>query len=332
MSPVSADLLAPLRLVVGDEGLLVSRAVSAVVAAARVADPQAEVHDAPAADVTAGVLAELVSPSLFGGRRLVILREGQDAGKDTVAAVIGQASDLAPEVTLVVTHLGGAKGKALAEGLTKAGAVVVSCARLRRPSERVAFVRDEVRAAGGTIDEAAVQALLEAVGTDLRELASACGQLVSDTGGSVDAAAVARYHRGRAEVTGFAVADSALVGDIAGALSSLRWALSLGVDPVPIADAIADGIRTVSRVAAAGRGNPSAVAGALKMPPWKVERAQRQGRGWSAEGLGRAMRLAADLNADVKGSAGDPVYALERTLLAIAGERIPADPARNAYA
>jgi DNA polymerase III delta subunit len=80
--------------------------------------------------------------------------------------------------------------------------------------------------------------------------------------------------------------------------------------PVPIADAIADGVRTVSRVAAAPRANAYSVAGDLRMPPWKVERAQRQARGWSAAGLGRAMRVAATLNADVKGNASDPVYAL----------------------
>ncbi len=317
-----SDLLAPLRLVAGDEELLVARAVTAVLSAARAADPDAEVHDLPAAEITAGGLAELLSPSLFGGRRVVVVRDGQDATKDVAAALLAQAADLPAEVTLVVTHAGGAKGKGLADSLTKAGAVVVLCARLRRPSERLSFVREEVRGAGGSIDEAAAQALLDAVGADLRELSSACAQLVSDTGGAVDVAAVARCHRGRAEVTGFAVADHALVGDVAGALSLLRWALSLGVDPVPIADAVADGIRTVSRVAAVRQANGYALAAALKLPVWKVERAQRQARRWSADSLGRAMGLAADLNADVKGVAGDPRYALERAVLAVAAERM----------
>jgi len=318
---MSAELLAPLRLIAGDEELLVSRAITEVFAAARADDAQAELHQLVAGELTAGGLAELVSPSLFGGRRVVVVRDGQDAAKDVVAALLAHAADLAPDVTLVVTHLGGAKGKALADGLARAGAVVVLCGKLRRPSERVSFVRQEVRAAGGSIDEAGAQALLDAVGTDLRELASACAQLVSDTDGAIDGAAVARCHRGRAEVTGFAVADNALVGDVAGALSSLRWALSLGVDPVPIADALADGIRTVSRVASARRSGSPALAAALRMPVWKVERAQRQARGWSADSLGRAMGLAADLNADVKGQAGDTRYALERAVLAIAAER-----------
>ena len=47
------------------------------------------------------------------------------------------------------------------------------------------------------------------VGSDLREISAVVAQLVGDTGGSIDAAAVSAYHRGRAEVTGFAVADQA---------------------------------------------------------------------------------------------------------------------------
>lgn len=315
------NLLAPLHLVHGEEEFLVARAVAGIIAAARAADAEAEIHDLAASEIAPGGLAQLMSPSLFGGLRVVVARDAEDVGKDFSAALLAQAADLADGVTLVITLGGGARGRTLADGMTTAGAVVVACNRPRRPSERLSFVREEVRAAGGTIEESAAQVLLEAVGNDLRELASACSQLVSDTGGGIDAVAVARCFRGRAEVTGFTVADSALAGDLAGALSALRWALSLGVDPVPIADAIADGVRTVSRVAAAPRANAYSVAGDLRMPPWKVERAQRQARGWSAAGLGRAMRVAATLNADVKGNASDPVYALERAVLGIAGGR-----------
>lgn len=58
--------------------------------------------------------------------------------------------------------------------------------------------------------------MINAIGSDLRELASACSQLVADTGGAVDAVAVRRYHSGKAEVKGFDIADKAVVGDVAG--------------------------------------------------------------------------------------------------------------------
>jgi DNA polymerase-3 subunit delta len=117
------------------------------------------------------------------------------------------------------------------------------------------------------------------------------------------------------------VADAALVADLAGALEALRWALHVGVDPVPIADALADGVRTVARVAGAGRGNANQLAASLGMPPWKVERAQRQARGWTPEGLVRAMQVAAECNAEVKGGSDDRGYALERAVFGVAAAR-----------
>ena len=311
----------PLLLVQGDEELLAARAIAGAVEAARATDPGADVREYEAGALSAGEVAEMLSPSLFGGRRVLVLRGGQDARKDLVTALLAYAKNPDPDVTLIVAHVGGAKGKAFADGLRAAGATVVAATKLKGERERIAFVRDEIRRRGGRRDEAAAGALLAAVGNDLREIAAACSQLLADTDGTVTAAVVSKYYRGRAEVTGFTVADATMVGDVPSALEALRWALHVGVDPVPIADALADGVRTVARVASAGRGNAYQMASTLGMPAWKIERAQRQGRGWSAEGLVDAMRAAADCNSAVKGGAEDRGYALERAVVAVAAAR-----------
>jgi DNA polymerase III subunit delta len=230
---------------------------------------------------------------------------------DSVISLMRRPVD---DINLVLHHAGGVKGKALLAAAREVGAQQVSCARLTRAEERLDFLRGEVRRAGGTISPDAAGLMLDAVGSDLRELATAAAQLVGDSGGQIDARSVAAYHRGRAEVSGFAVADRAVIGDSAGALQTLRWALSIGVPHVVIADALADGVRTVARVTAAGRGNPYELAQQLAMPPWKVRRAMSQSRGWSEPGLRRALGVVADLNADVKGAAVDPGYALERAI------------------
>ncbi|HEY0700626.1 MAG TPA: DNA polymerase III subunit delta [Micromonospora sp.] len=318
---VTPASLPPVLLVLGDEELLVARGVSDAVETARAADPDADVREYEAGALTPGEVAEMLSPSLFGGRRVLVVRSGQDARKDLVAALLGYVANPDPEVHLIVTHLGGNKGKAFADGLRKAGATVVPAGKLKGHRERVGFVREEVRRAGGRCTEDAAEALIAAVGNDLRELASACSQLVADTDGRIGADTVGRYYQGRAEVSGFTVADAVMVGDVPAALEALRWALHRGVDPVPIADAIADGVRTVARVSAAGRGNPYQLASSLGMPAWKIERAQKQGRGWSPEGLVDAMRAAAECNAAVKGGADDRGYALERVVFAVATAR-----------
>ncbi|SFP98763.1 DNA polymerase III, delta subunit [Amycolatopsis arida] len=315
---------APLHLVLGDEELLVERAVRAALDAARLVDPPADLTRVKVSELTPPALAELVSPSLFSEGRVIVLEGAQDASQEIADAVIGYAAQPADGVVLVVVHNGGGRskaGKSLPAALRKAGAVLTECPRITKPADRESFVRNEVRAAGGRIDAAGVVALIEAVGSDLRELAAAAAQLVADSGGSVDEEAVRRYHRGRAEVTGFAVAEKAVAGDRSAALEAVRWAQQIGVPHVLVADALADAVRTIARVSAAGRGNPNQLAGELGMPPWKVRKAQGQVRGWRPAGLSAAMRVVARVNAEVKGAAADPDYALERAVLEVAAAR-----------
>jgi len=315
---------APLQLVLGEEELLIERAVREALVAARAMDATAELTRVRVSDLTAPELAELVSPSLFSEGRVIVLESAQDISQELADAVAAYLKDPADGVVLVVVHTGGGRskaGKSLPAVLKKAGAEITECPKMTKPAEREQFVRHEVRRVGGKIDPAGVAALIDAVGSDLRELSSAATQLVADTGGAVDAEAVRRYHRGRADVTGFAVAERAVSGDRAAALESLRWAMQLGVPHVLVADALADAVRTIARVSGAGRGNPNQLAGELGMPPWKIRKAQGQSRGWNQDGLATAMRVVARLNAEVKGVAADPGYALERAVLEVAAAK-----------
>ena len=311
---------APLHLVLGDEELLVERAVRAVVDAARSVDPEVEVRRLRAPEATPDDLAVALSPSLFAEARVVVLDAAHEAGKDASAAVLDHVTAPGDGITIVVVHAGGARNKALVDALRKVGAQVARCEKLR-PDERSDFVRSEVRRARGTITADAVGVLIEAVGTELRELAAAAAQLVADTGGAVDAGAVRRYHRGRAEASGFAVADKVVAGDRTGALEALRWALVLGVPPVLVADALADAVRTLAKVGSAGRGDPNRLAGVLGMPPWKIRKAQSQVRSWHPDALAVATAVAAEANADVKGAAPAVGYALERAVLRMCAAR-----------
>lgn len=308
------------RLVLGEEELLAERAAAEVIAAVRAADPDAQVNRAAAGDLTPGEVATLTGPTLFGGPSLVVVENAQDAKKDLVPALLEVAAAPAPGVHLVVLHAGGKKGKALSDGLSKLGVDTVTVAKVKRASDRVAFVREELRRAGAKPANGAPEALITAVGHDLRELAAACAQLVADVGGKITVEEVAKYYRGRAEVTGFVVADAAVAGDVSAALGGLRWALAVGLDPVPLADALAAGVRNVAKVAG-NRGSAYQLASSLGMAPWQVEKAQQQARGWSPEALVTAMGVTADLNAAVKGGAEDRAYALERAIVAITQAR-----------
>jgi DNA polymerase-3 subunit delta len=306
-------------LVLGDEDLLVERAVSDILRAARAS---AGTEDVPvnrlrAGDVSTHELAELLSPSLFADERVVVLEAAAEAGKDAAALIAAAAADLPPGTMLVVVHSGGGRAKALAGQLRELGAHTHPAAKITKAAERADFVRAEFRALKIKADEDTVVAMLESVGSDIRELAAACSQLVADTAGQVDAAAVRRYHSGKAEVTGFEIADKAVAGDVAGSAEALRWAMSRGVPHVLLADALAEAVHAIARIGPLS-GDPYRLAGELGMPPWRVQKAQKQARRWSRDKVATAIRLVATLNGDVKGAAADPDYVLEVTVRKVA--------------
>jgi DNA polymerase-3 subunit delta len=311
--------VAHLHLVLGDEELLVERAVADVLRSAR---ERAGTDDVPVSRMRAGdvgtyELAELLSPSLFADERIVVLEAAAEAGKDAATVIAAAAADVPAGTVLVVVHSGGGRAKALATELQSLGAEVHPCARIAKLSERIDFIRKEFRALRVKVDEETVTALLDAVGSDVRELAAACSQLVADTAGNVDAAAVRRYHSGKAEVKGFDIADKAVAGDVAGATEALRWAMMRGEPLVVLADALAEAVHTIGRVGPLS-GDPYRLASQLGMPPWRVQKAQKQARRWTRETVAVAMKIVAQLNANVKGAVADADYALESAVRQVA--------------
>ena len=317
---------APVTMVVGEEEFLIDRAVHDLIAARRAADQAGDVHDLDGASLRPGELDSLTSPSLFGGGSVVVLRSAQNVSKDVAAELTRYAKNPAPDVVLIMTHAGGAKGKELLAAAKAAGARLIECPKVTRFAERLDFIRGEFRRAGQRADDGAARALLDAVGSDLRELAAACDQLAADTDGTLDEAVVARYYRGRAEATGFTVADRAVEGHLAQSLEQLRWALATGVSPVLICSALAQGVRLLGRVGSAPRGMSSiALAAEVGAPPWKIDRVRQQLRGWPPGGVARALHAVAEADAQVKGETSSADYALERAVRRIVAARSGAE-------
>jgi DNA polymerase III delta subunit len=85
---VTADVAA-VTLIVGEEELLVERAIAATRAAVTATtassgpDAGPDVHDVAASDLAHGELSMLTSPSLFGGLCVVIVRGAQDASQSS---------------------------------------------------------------------------------------------------------------------------------------------------------------------------------------------------------------------------------------------------------
>ena len=185
------------------------------------------------------------------------------------------------------------------------------------------FVVNELRAHQARIEPDAADFLVQAVGQDLRALSSAAGQLASDFEGKpLTLEMVKRYFGGRAEAKSFAVADHTLFGKTASALEELRWALDRGTAPVLVTSAMAGGLRSLAKLMSAPRGmRNNDLMREVGVPAWKLDTLRRQSHGWDDDGLGRAIRYVARADADIKGQASDPAYALEKMVLDVVRAR-----------
>ncbi|MGN8246156.1 DNA polymerase III subunit delta [Cellulomonas soli] len=308
---------APVVLVSGGEELLAERAVDRIITLSREQDPQIEVVRLDAAEYSAGMLVVATSPSLFAEDKVVVVTGLERATDELLADVLAAVASTAPGVVLVLRHGGGQRGKKLLDTLRASAVPTISCDVVKSDGDKAAFVTAELRRAGRRPDAQAVRALVDAVGSDLRELAAACAQLAADTTGVIGPEVVERYYGGRIEASGFRVADAAVAGDAGQAVSLLRHALTTGVDPVPIVAALAAKLRTIAKVAAV-RSRGAAAVRELGLAPWQVDRATADLRRWTPEGLATAIAVVAQADAEVKGEGRDPRFAVERAVLRVA--------------
>ena len=214
------SMINPVHLVVGEDEFLAERATKSIIDEV---GPAAEVSTLRAGDVTASELAQATSPSLFAEERVVVVTNTELAGKEPTELLLQAAVDPAPGMTLVIVHSGKGRNKSYVAKFRKAADVHEVNPPNQR--ERQSWVTAEFRRHGVRPTPDVIGALLESVGSDLRELASAIEQLVADTEGEITVASVRAYYTGVAEVSGFDIADQAVAGRTDRALASTRRAL-----------------------------------------------------------------------------------------------------------
>jgi len=308
-------------LILGSEGALSDRAVAKLTA--QLKESKCEITNLFAGETEFGDIADALAPSLFSEHRALILRDLQDLPEDNRDEITRYLDSPDETMTVVFVHKGGVKGKALLDAIKKVKPEVIACEPLKKEAEKEAFVKELFLDIGRKASPGAVSALVGALGSDMRELQAAVSQIAADAPmGVIDEAMIDKFHQGRIETTGFDVADATLDGDMSAALIALRSALETGTDPVMITSAIASGLRSLAKVSGAHRGAKSfELAGQLGMAPWQIDKARRQLHRWSPGALADAVGLIATADAEVKGAASDPIYALEKAITRITSAR-----------
>ena len=309
-----------ITLLQGGEELLADRAIAKVLERRK----GSVVNSFEASELEIGVITDALAPSLFGEERTVVIKNLQEliveVSEELVEALVIPDESL----ELVFWHKGGVKGKALIDKIKKLDPQIISCEVIKKDSEKAEFIHSEFKRLGRKVTVEAAQALLNALGSDLRELSGAISQLASDVpeGKAIDVDEVEKFQQGRVETTGYDVADAALDGKREGALIALRHALQTGVDPVLITAALASSIRTLAKVSGASRGvNSFQLASSLALAPWQIDKARKQLAHWNPTTLAAAVIAVAQADADIKGAAADPIHSLERAIIAITARK-----------
>jgi DNA polymerase-3 subunit delta len=310
--------LTPVVLIHGSEAALSDRALNEALSLRK--DFERTTLDG--SELELGRFSEVIAPSLFSERRVVVIRDLQDVIGEVGEEILASFEAIDPNTHLIFLHRGGVKGKGLVEKIKKLKSEYIACEPLKKQSEKEGFVREEFARHGRKISPAAVVALVNATGSDTRELAAACSQIAFDTNAGkaqIDEGDIANYYQGRVEATGFDVADAVVAGDVKGTLITLRQALDTGTDPVMIISAVANSVRAIAKVSDVPRNAKSfELAGTLGLAPWQIDKARRQLTRWRPGMITFAINELARADYGVKGGEADPIYALERAMVAIA--------------
>src|SRR6266508_2098626 len=212
------DGFSPVTLVMGEEELLADRAVAEAVAAV-VAElgPETTVEEVRAGALPDGFAMDLATPPLFGGGRVVVILDAETLDPGAGTALVLRAAGVGRQAKFF---------KQLQEY-----ARVKQAARLK-PSERASWLRAEVRRHGRQADQAAIAAMQDTVGGDLRELAGAVAKLhvAVPPPAPLTAAHVGEFLSHTADRGVFELTDAVFAGNAATALGHLDSLLGQGED------------------------------------------------------------------------------------------------------
>ena len=327
---------APVYLVAGEEGALVDRALnqitdkvlsesnSADLALTRLDGKGASADEIESAARTA---------SLFGGRRLVIIREAYALRPTDQKLLVVYLEKPVDMTTLVLVARGIGAGtrdpkKSKAAGVIrkykkaveKGGGVVVDCPRpkardLPRMAEQVLSEHGLQVSSGG------VHTLVEAVGEDLEALIQAAEKLALYLGGSgrVEEEHVLEVVADTRSQSVFALTDAVGEGAVDRALRVLSSMLRDGEAPLAVLGHLARHFRNLARVASLdGRGKRAdAIQKQLGLHPFVVKKCLLQCRRFDQWSLARRLRLLAEADRDLKGGRLPDALRLQKLVMSL---------------
>jgi DNA polymerase-3 subunit delta len=298
------DPLQPVYVLASAEPLLLSRAVAEITDAA--VPPASRAFNLDQLEGKGLGAATLVNTArtlpMMGKRRLVLVRDADAAGADTLNALVPYLEKPVPETVLVLV-CGKIDGRLKFFATAKKKGFVHE---LTVPRQLAGWIVDEARRAGARIDPMAARRLEDVVGKDLSRLAQAVEQLAlfAGEGQTISSEHVDALIADTSERTVFQLNDAVGQGDRPGALRAVAKLFEQRESAVGVVIMLARHVRQLAlyQELAAARAPAAEIARVCGVPPFVIDKSLApQSRRFTAPALGKALRLVAQADRDLKG-------------------------------
>ena len=304
-----------MHLFTGSEELLLRRAAARLVDELRVEGP-VELVDVRAADLREQGLPDLRTGSLFGDRRVVLIRDAQELPADAATVLLAELDGSPPETVVVLLATGTGRIVKLARRIKAVGGRIdIAPPRDWEDRKWANLVREEFGQHKRRAAPEAVAAILGHAGLDVAQIAEKVSQVVAAAGDrtigedDVERAVVGHGSRGS-----FAVADAMCDRQPAMALELLRGVLETGNDPIMVLGALVYRVRSILAVA----GKVDAKQVGLRISGGQVRHLQAARRNFGPGELTSAMRTLADADVLLKSGDVPPELVIERAIVQVA--------------
>ena len=149
-------------LVQGPEEILAERQIAGIIEKLKSKDNQAVINNFSSDEVLPGMITDALAPSLFSQSRALVIKQVQDLPSECTEEIESYLENPDPELTLVLWHKGGVKGKGLVDKLKKMKADVIAVAEIKTAADKKSFVQNEFKRLQRTATADAVAALVNA--------------------------------------------------------------------------------------------------------------------------------------------------------------------------
>lgn len=292
------------------------------------------------------IVDALQTPPFLTDRRVVLARQaGVFSNKDAVAPIVAWLADPLPSTALVLvwerapqpgTQLGQVP-KSLLEAVKKADGVVIDTKVGRSRGDRAAWIAEEIRGSGLSLDKASRARLEAHVGEDLDRVRATLSTLIGafGPGASVSVDDLEPYLGSQGQVAPWDLTDAIDRGDVAGALAQLERMIGAGArHPLQVLSTLHGHYSAMLRLDGAGVGDERTAAELLGMrggSTFRAGKALTQGRRLGSARLKEFIQLIAQADLDLKGAKGlPPELAMEVLVARLAGRSRTATGTRGA--